>query len=226
MEIVQKKGWCMMMLGMMIDNRTGLPSTYWMNGEGETNNYDGECGERSDIMGFTDDMVKELIEMLHYQDLVAYNRAIMEDARSGNDSHHYLDEFKATHEKSPTPLHMISLYEFIVKGHVYFAIERTDCIIAIYVGTDLTKPFKQRINRCKAEGICTYSVTQKARTRQYPFRCSTCFPGDDSMVICEPCAVKCHKGHNVFVRTNSECRFEKSLMFCDCGDVLDCQCLK
>lgn len=225
MEIEQKKGWC-----KMIGSWSGLPSTYWMNGEGvngegKRNNYDGECGE-SDIMGFTDDMVKEFIEKLHYQDLDAYNRAIMEDAISGNDSHEFLDEFKATHEKSPTPLHMISLYEFIMKGHVYFAIERTECIIAIYVGTDLTKPFKQRINRCKAEGICTYSVTQKARTRQYPFRCSTCFPGNDSMVICEPCAVKCHKGHNVFVRTSSECRFEKSLMFCDCGDVLHCQCLK
>ncbi len=209
------RGWCMIMLSMLI-GRDGLPRK--LNGE---RFREDESEEEDDwnIKGYNAESVNLLIELLHYreEDLVDCMRAVMRDQ---------LEEFKATHSRSPVPLHMRNLYEYIKSGHLYFATATTSNFLITYVGTDLTQPFKKAINKCKQDGVCTFSVTQKARTRQYAFRCSTCFPGDDSMVICEPCAAKCHKGHKVFVRTNYQGVFEKSLMFCDCGDLLDCKCLE
>jgi hypothetical protein len=154
------------------------------------------------------------------------------DVLTYNDTRHLLadgsfERFQATHRRYMTPRWGRSLLKHIIAGHVYFAFRRTPSFVAMYVGTDLTKPFKQAIRQCKERCVCTFSVTRHTRTMQYAFWCETCFPSggpDGNMVICEPCAIKCHVGHDVSVRVNGKTgKFDKTFMFCDCGDVLDCK---
>lgn len=188
---------------------------------------DGEVDDEYTILGVDD--VSSFLDMFHYDgdDLDEYKEAMMRDNidRVIGLEPSYLVKFKDTHNRSPHPLWSTDLYNHIAQGHFYFAMSHTDTLLIAYAGVNLTRPFKKVIRACKEQGFCTYSVTRKTRTRQYAFRCATCFPNDDSMVICEPCAVACHKGHNVFVRTDADGIFQKSFMFCDCGDVLECQCL-
>jgi hypothetical protein len=118
------------------------------------------------------------------------------------------------------------LRDALMSNHVYLALKTTPSFRILFMGTDLTKPFKRAVQQCKDRGVCTFSVTKQTRTMQYAFWCETCFPGGTAsgMVICEPCAINCHKGHDVSVRVNGETgEFDKTFMFCDCGDILDCK---
>ena len=121
------------------------------------------------------------------------------------------------------------LHDALISGHAYLALKTTPSFLILFVGTDLTKPFKRAVQQCKDRGICTFSVTKQTRTMQYAFWCETCFPGGTAsgMVICGPCAINCHKGHDVSVRVNGETgEFDKTFMFCDCGDILNCKAQK
>jgi hypothetical protein len=177
--------------------------------------------DNTNIVGADASHTNLLLESFYYD---------QKDVLNFNNTRHLLAEgsfeaFQATHRRYTTPRWGHALLKHIIAGHVYFAFRRTPSFVAMYVGTDLTKPFKRAVQQCKDRCVCTYSVTKHTRTMQYAFWCETCFPGgrtSSGMVICEPCAIKCHVGHDVSVRVNGG-KFDKTFMFCDCGDVLDCK---
>lgn len=59
---------------------------------------------------------------------------------------------------------------------------------------------------------CTYSTDGEQRFRQTWFQCYTCWGGVSNFGCCFPCALKCHKGHELIVESKSSSGF-----FCDCG---------
>ena len=193
------------MVSMFVDGR-GLPCQIKKRCDDSDDFDSDDIDDEYTIVGQTDAELATMVEMFHYDgnDLEELKEAMMSDTlyRAHSVESNLVQEFKATHQRSPHPLWSLSLYDHIIKGHIYFATAHTNTLIVTYAGTDLTRPFKKAVRACKAQGWCTYSVTRKSRTRQYAFRCATCFPGDDNMVICEPCAVKCHK-----VRVRGPLRF-------------------
>ncbi|KAK8848013.1 hypothetical protein M9Y10_019066 [Tritrichomonas musculus] len=70
----------------------------------------------------------------------------------------------------------------------------------------------------KIEPICTFASTGDKFIKQKWYQCRTCkITGDCG--ICEICAKKCHKGHDVFLHSSSRG------FYCDCPEFCDCQSL-
>ena len=61
---------------------------------------------------------------------------------------------------------------------------------------------------------CTFQTTQRRYARQDWFECHTCWGGNSSFGCCLPCALDCHRGHQLVRRHKSD---EGCGFFCDCG---------
>lgn len=187
----------------------------------ERDEYDEDDKDYT-VFGYEDKMLSSVVEMLHYDDLKEYNNCLLRDLKKKTNFN--IINFKKSHKRHEEPQHLKELYKYIVKGQIYFAYSITKYFFVIYIGFNLSKPFKKSVKKCLKKKKCTFSVTKKCRTYQRAFRCKTCFPNDDSLVICESCMLKCHIDHDILVKVNQNGIFEKSFMFCDCGDLLNCKC--
>lgn len=219
----KKGGWCHMMIGGIVVN--GMPLKIDGTRFRQEDNDDED--DLEDVMVFDDTRMKNLIEMLHYDknDLEKYVKAMHQDFADPERNSKNIDEVIKTCKRYDEPQHMVSIYDAIINGRIKFATCTTKSFVIIYVGTDLTKPLKTQVKNCIRNRECTFSVTRNAPVRQKGYVCQTCFPGRNTMVVCESCARKCHKGHSIRPRTNGPTQSNKTFMFCDCGHILPCKCL-
>ena len=80
----------------------------------------------------------------------------------------------------------------------------------LVIGCDMSSYIQ--FNDCYQDFICTKSITGNNFIKQDSYRCLDCFPDDETLVMCKPCAALCHSHHNI-VKTDTQ-----RLMFCDCDD--------
>lgn len=226
----KNRGFCLIMLACQMDF-DGFPMK--INGQPFNSDLDDDSDDEDNgdynIEGYKLDARAKFIEIIHYPSECIYEiaAALRKDGMKygGRTDRYEKALVQFAHLRSQKPLHFVKLYDHITENRLYFATAHTSSFMVIFMGTDLTRPFKRAIEKCKEDGLCSYSTTRTARARQHGFHCNTCFPEEELMVVCEACANKCHRGHDVYVVVNKDGVFEKKQMFCDCGDVLNCQCL-
>lgn len=135
---------------------------------------------------------------------------------------------------APEPVRMKTLCEMLRQGAVVMATELTNYFLIIHIGNDLTSLFKKDFVKCRDNGRCTFTVTNRAFVAQRASRCRTCFGDDLTMAICDNCVACCHKGHDTYITTKNvsvegenrkKLTISKMLMYCDCGHKLSCKLL-
>lgn len=61
---------------------------------------------------------------------------------------------------------------------------------------------------------CTFGESQRQYIKQDWFECKTCWGGNSAFGCCWPCALDCHRGHQLIRHHKQE---EQGRFFCDCG---------
>jgi len=150
-----------------------------------------------EVMGRTE--LRNLIEMNYYEDGVI---------------EHYKDRLEYDKPKMPV------FTRAVEEGAIIVGISIEGNVMTMTYGhlCDLLKP-----ERYIKMGKCTFNVTKDNFIWQRGYRCDQCFPKDPNNSICESCAMKCHKGHQL-IPLPIEGPDTKAHMFCDCYTSFLCKC--